>query len=472
MDCYKIVTPNFWTAKQTVIKLPVSVDGVNFRFTYPNQINHKLKTNMKLKSLLIGASALGFAASAQAQTQTTVINITGATAFRSAAHAAIMASFNQSGALGTTWNYAHNNTTGNGGSAGRAIYRGTFPGISGTTVIRTSWTGSVEGVRALTKPTLVPETYLTNSDTNFPVSASGEKPGASATETSTVHAFAFADMAQAAAPTAYRSPKLNGGPIGVIAFLPVINKDADASITNITINQFRRLVSHGTIPASMLTGNASSNGTIYNVQRNDGSGTRVIHLAEIGHGQANLTKGYVFGNFTLASTPLLAPQTGNLSVFGVSSGSNRVAFSNDYRSTSVEGNGGYVSGGSIADLMRMTSGFNGNIISWLGTSDAVRALNISNGNITGGRVLSYNGERLDGVAAGALNAADKNKIALGKYSGWSFEQLFYVGTLSGARKTVYDKLVSVIPANLGTAGCSMAEMQVIRPTDGGVIAPK
>jgi hypothetical protein len=109
---------------------------------------------MKLKSLLIGASALGFAASAQAQT---VINITGATAFRSAAHSAIMASFNQSGALGTTWNYAHNHAS-NGASAGRAIYKGTFPGISGTTVIRTSWTGSVEGVRALTKPTLVAET--------------------------------------------------------------------------------------------------------------------------------------------------------------------------------------------------------------------------------------------------------------------------------------------------------------------------
>lgn len=245
---------------------------------------------MKLKTLLIGASALGFAAAAQAQT--TVINITGATAFRSAAHAAIMASFNQSGALGTTWNYAHNNATaGKGGSAGRAIYKGIFPGITGTTVIRTSWTGSVEGVRALTKPTLIPETYLTDSVAN--IAAPGENIGKSTAETSTVHAFAFADMAQASAPAAYALPKLSGGPVGVIAFAPVINKDADASITNITINQFRRLVSNGTLPASMMTGNASSNGTIYNVARNDGSGTRVIQLAEIGHGQANLIKGYL-----------------------------------------------------------------------------------------------------------------------------------------------------------------------------------
>ena len=418
---------------------------------------------MKLKSLLIGASALGFAAAAQAQT--TVINITGATAFRSAAHAAIVASFTQSGTLGTTWNYAHNHAS-NASSAGRAIYKGTFPGITGTTVIRTSWTGSVEGVRALTKPTLVPETYLKDSTANLSGFTAGVKASATDTETSTSHQFAFADMAQAAAPAAYASPKLNGGPVGVIAFLPVINKGADASITNITINQFRRLVSEGTIKASMLTGNASSNGTIYNVQRNDGSGTRVIHLAEIGHGQANLTKGYLLtGNATL-NTPVLAPITANTTVYPNS------AVSNDYRTASILGNGGYTSGGTIAGWMQKASSSNFNIVSWVGTGDAVTSQLFVSGNATGGRVLAYNGEKLDGVASGALNAADKLKIALGKYSAWSFEQLFYVGTLTGAKKTVYDKLVSVIPANLGTAGCSMAEMQVVRATDGGVIAPK
>jgi hypothetical protein len=61
---------------------------------------------------------------------------------------------------------------------------------------------------------------------------------------------------------------------------------------------------------------------------------------------------------------------------------------------------------------------------------------------------------------------------LGKYSAWSFENLFYVGTLSGAKKAVYDKLVAVMPANLGTAGCSIAEMKVTRVGDGGIIAPK
>lgn len=426
---------------------------------------------MKLKPLLIGASALGFAAAAQAQT---VINITGATAFRSAAHAAIMAAFNEGGALGTTWNYAHNNTTGNGGSAGRAIYKGTFPGI-GSTVIRTSWTGSVEGLRALTKPTLVPETYLKDSTVNW--AAAGENAGKSDSETSIKHDFAFSDNAQAAAPRAYSLPKLNGGPVGVIAFAPVINKGADASITNITINQFRRLVSNGTIPASMLTGNASSNGTVYNVGRNDGSGTRVIHLAEIGHGQANVIRNYLLtGNGSL-NTPVLAPVAADTTTYP------NTAVSNDYRSASVLGNGGYTSGGTIAAWLRLPSSGNFNIISWLGSGDAgtASAFSSSTGIAADARILSYNGEKLDLVTRNTANTAwtrglsatDKLKINLGKYSGWSFQNLFYVGTLSGAKKTVYDKLVNVLPANIGTAGCSMAEMTVTRLAgDGGIIAPK
>jgi hypothetical protein len=250
----------------------------------------------------------------------------------------------------------------------------------------------------------------------------------------------------------------------VIAFAPVINRNADAAITNITINQFRRLVSNGTLPLSMLTGNASSNGTVYNVQRNDGSGTRVIHLAEIGHGPANLTKGYLLTGSSSLDTPVLAPLTANTTT------NPSTAISNDYRSTSVLGNGGYTSGGTIAAWMQKASSGNFNIVSWVGTSDAVTAYNTG----SGGRVLAYNGEKLDGIAAGAITEADKDKIRTGKYSAWSFEQLFYVGTLASgsAKKAVYDKLVANIPGNLGSAGVAISTMKVTRTTDGGTIMPQ
>jgi hypothetical protein len=150
------------------------------------------------------------------------------------------------------------------------------------------------------------------------------------------------------------------------------------------------------------------------------------------------------------------------------------AVSNDYRSTSVLGNGGYTSGGTIATWMQKASSGNFNIVSWVGTSDAVTAQLFVSGNATGGRLLAYNGEKLDGIAAGAITEADKDKIRTGKYSAWSFEQLFYVGTLASgsAKKAVYDKLVANIPSNLGTAGVAISTMSVTRTTDGGTIMPK
>ena len=120
--------------------------------------------------------------------------------------------------------------------------------------------------------------------------------------------------------------------------------------------------------------------------------------------------------------------------------------------------------------MRLPSSGNFNIVSWLGTPDAVSAYNTG----SGGRVLAYNGEKLDGIAAGGLTDADRDKIRTGKYSAWSFEQLFYVGTLASgsAKKAVYDKLVANIPSNLGTAGVAISTMSVTRTTDGGTIMPK
>ncbi len=420
---------------------------------------------MKIKSLVIGLStALGFAAAAVAQT--TTINIVGATAFRSAADAAIKAAFTESGALGSTWSYAHSGNATKSGGASRAIYRGNFPGITGTTIIRTAWSGSVEGVRSLVKGTASPvaDTFLTVGaitapGENFDKTSPTEDLKGAAT-------FAFSDVAQKNTP--FTSPTINGGPVGVIAFAPVINKDANASITNITIQQLRQLIAAGTIPTSMLTG-STNDGTIYNVGRNDGSGTRVVLLSETGVGAANAVKQYVIDSTKSSetlSTPVLAPLTTDGTLYP------SYTLSTDFATTAKLGNGGYSSGGTIAGWMKKASAANYNIVSWLGTNDAVTSQNFVSGVATGGRVLSYNGEKLNGVAAGAFSSDDKAKIAFGKYSGWSFENLFYKGTLSANTKKVYDKLVAVLPANLGTAGATIAEMKVTRTTDGGVIAPK
>jgi hypothetical protein len=414
---------------------------------------------IQTKSLLLGAAALGLGLSAQAQT---TIDIVGATAFRSAAHNSIVAAFTESGALGTTWNYAHSHAS-TPTSAGRATYKGTFPGITGTTVIRVSWTGSVEGVRTLASSKASADTFIPESS----VGTGGTGVTANVTATTTglrTAVMAFSDVAQVNTP--YKSPRLGGGPVGVIAFAPVINKDAEAEITNITNLQFRRLLSNGTIPESMLTGNTTSNGTIYVTGRNDGSGTRVAFLAEVGHGAANAVKQYVIDkstSITSLSTPVIAPITVDAVKY------TGYKLSTDFAKKPSVGNGGYESGGTIAGWMKLPSSGDFNIVSWLGTSDAITARDSGNG----GRVLSYNGEKLEGVAAGSFSEADRNKIRLGKYSAWNFENLFTKGTLTGNNKIVYDKLVSTIPSNLGSSGVANdSSFKVTRTTDGSVIAPK
>ena len=407
---------------------------------------------MTTKSLLIAATALGLGLSAQAQT--TTVDIVGATAFRSAAHTSIMASYT------TLDGYAHSGAATRASSASRVTYKGTFPGITGTTVIRVSWTGSVEGVRSLASSKATPDNFI-------PVSSvtTGETHSVNATVTgSRTAVMAFSDVAQANTP--YKTPALKGGPVGVIAFAPVINKDAEAEITNITNLQFRRLLSNGTIPESMLTGNTTSNGTIYVTGRNDGSGTRVAFLAEVGHGAANAVKQYVIDkstSITSLSTPVIAPITVDAVKY------TGYKLSTDFAKKPSVGNGGYESGGTIAGWMKLPSSGDFNIVSWLGTSDAITARDSGNG----GRVLSYNGEKLEGVAAGSFSEADRNKIRLGKYSAWNFENLFTKGTLKGNNKVVYDKLVSTIPANLGSSGVANdSSFKVTRTTDGSVIAPK
>lgn len=412
-----------------------------------------IKTEMKTKSLLVGAAAIGFVLSAQAQTTTTV-DIVGATAFRSAAHTAIMASYT------TLEGYAHSGSSGQASRASRVTYKGTFPGITGTTVIRVSWTGSVEGVRSLASSKATPDVFIPVAEVG-----SGEKASVNATVTgSRTAVMAFSDVVQSNTP--YKTPALRGGPVGVIAFAPVINKGAEAEITNVTSLQLRRLLSSGTIPESMLTGNTSSNGTVYLTGRNDGSGTRVAFLAETGHGAANAVRQFVINAATSNSsldTPVLAPTTANATLYP------GYVLSTDFAKNAVAGNGGYQSGGTIATWMRLPSSGDFNIVSWLGTPDAISAYNSGNG----ARVLSYNGEKLDGVAAGSFSNADRDKIRLGKYSAWTFENLYTKGNLTGANKAVYDKLLATIPANIGSAGVAIDSFfKVTRTTDGGVIAPK
>ena len=101
---------------------------------------------MKSTSYLTALALFGLAATAQADV---TVNVTGATAFRAATLLSIKSRFVDSG---SAFKFAHDQSTSGGtvfSGATRAIFIGTFPGVSGTTTIRCCFTGAVEGIRAL-----------------------------------------------------------------------------------------------------------------------------------------------------------------------------------------------------------------------------------------------------------------------------------------------------------------------------------
>jgi len=406
---------------------------------------------MKIKSILM-TSAFALVSASLAKADVT-INITGATAFRSAASTAIKNTF-------TSVDYAYNGSSFTG--ATYQILKGSFPGVSGNTTIRTNWSGSVEGIRDLAQQNNI--SFLPTSTT---MSSGGT---ANATTTSGLDSaaaqLAFSDIYAASTP--YDNGSVEGTVAGIIAFRIVANPTANGTLTNITPQQFRKLATSGKVKASQFTGNGNHTTQVYLTGRNDGSGTRVTLLAETGHGYSQYVKQYKgtytgTGNATVLSALQLWPTADGTNV------------SNIYN-TDTAGNGGYSSGGTVAALLSGNStsvqikGATGSnigspttvfVVGYLGTND-------SNTAVTAGAIpLSYNGVSLTVNSGGITNP---EVIQKGAYTLWANEQLYWrTGANTGDLGTVKDAILLGIPTNLGNAGLDVSTMTVSRTTDGGLV---
>lgn len=458
---------------------------------------------MKLRNLLLAASALAVVATAQAQQ--TDITITGATAFRQATMRAIYDAYLSVGAVGTTFNVAHDfagnvsNQVREVLASNRAIFRGTFPGIAGETVIRTSFNGSTEGLNAIAG---------NNNPTFFQIQTlpAGITPlfqdNGGATETLRPK-FSFSDVYQSTSPV--QNEVLNpvgSSAVGVVTFAMVANEGAPANWTNVTQQNFSALLQQGILPLRIFTGDDADTRLVFATGRNDGSGTRSAYLTEIGYGVANAVNQYV-ATFTGVSTAgiitaiTLVPQYGSAvlrdgngvpilnnqgrvqedtaSVLRTSGGLSNasVLWGND-----VVGNGGYSSGSALRGHMGRTSTSvtvydgvsttplleNTNILllTWLSTADARNAVS------DGAKILAFNGVQVTPISTG-FDDADKAKITNGLYSAWSYQHLYHHGTLSAAEQNWRNQMVStwLNPALVSTAnGIPLADMNSSRPDDG------
>jgi len=412
---------------------------------------------MKFKiSLLAGLAALGFASSASAQSPTT-INITGATAFRAAAHNAILSILSDGGA--TQVKYCWVGSAGTSGflNSNKIIAEGTIGGQP--YIIRTNQNGSTQGIASVATQTTPPSAYLSASLTALDRVVGGVNLASDAgkTEAGVIGRFAFSDVDQAISnnPT----PVLPGAPVGVVPFVFIAGVGAPAGLTNMTDQLHDAQWSTGQLPLSMYTGNPADTRLVLNTGRNNGSGTRATILAETQYGP--FTGVVQWGGPNSAANVAGSEGTGtvnwlqNLGNNGYSSNSwvRQVlarTTTNVTVGTDGSGNGG-VAGQNIV------------MVSYLTLSDAAAITTITGGAGVGARALTYNG-----VPYSEANV--KN----GSYTLWGYQQFYASADITAAEQIFFDAFTAAIPPTLDPllTGIPIPDMNVTRNGgDGGPISP-
>lgn len=328
-----------------------------------------MKLFTKLSSVIL---ALGLASTASAAD--TVIYITGATAFRNAANQAILkylgAGLNNGtgvnvdclpvtalGAFSTTRPGAPGTgdaTIGRFGYTGSSwansramtVIANDFPIVGDRTIIKTSWSGSEAGIKAVVDPgtttvKYLPASYDAPGDTTS-LTAAGV-PGladptthASLFESHAGGDICFTDTWQETSnffggsyPTLTEAVNSGNNPVGIVPFLFVKQNGAPANITNMTANGARSLwLTTGYTDAQMLSGNAADAGIrIYGIGRDMDSGTRFINLAETGIGTKTFVKNWR-PNILRGGTAVTAyPASVGAATYNTVSGSNTITCS-------------------------------------------------------------------------------------------------------------------------------------------------
>ena len=428
---------------------------------------------MKIKSIMAaGIVALAGAITASAAT---TVTFTGSTAFRAQTHAGIQASL----AAGYTLKFTGTTLS----TANAAVFVGNVTGApagANPYTIHCSWAGSSGGIQtvAASAPTYTVGTLDPNA---APVAA--VLPGTSgATDPRNPKInpirpdIAMGDTAQSATVfngTVTASPgvpagvylallnaKYNGvdrGPVGVIPFQWVGSTSCPAGL-NMTPNIAQAIYTTiGAAPLALFTGlNADQGTTVYGCGRDPDSGTRAVAYAESGIGATNTS---VQQYQTLPTTA-----GGAISSMFLATASTINGYS------FATGVGGESSGGTLANKMRNTgptgatpgadygAGF---LVAYMGINDVVTLLT----GASAGKTLKWNG-------------VDYSELAVreGQYTFWSYQRLLHRPSLStendakglGSDKVfLADKIASTIYN--ATSTVNITDMQVSRPTDGGLV---
>jgi hypothetical protein len=308
-----------------------------------------------------------------------------------------------------------------------------YPGS--TVVIKTSFSGSVEGiVNLLGAPNPAGVTQPAYLNPGSPSSNFDTATGAD---------IIFSDVVQET--TDYAPPTwtaLDGDVVGVVTFGWFRGLSTSAStLSNITGQQASALIPNGSIAKSLFTGVTSDASTpVYLLGRNALSVTRLVTQADCGWGANSAAISYYPTNIN-----------------------NTISIVQDVAATP-----GYSSGSGLRTGLASTT-----------TEALIGYMSINDGQSIISRNLSYNG--VSGNPAGTF----KDDVRNGRYSLWSYQNVFYKANLSASKKTLFkgttapatpltsNGLIKAIDTTLASdyGNVQLSTMNVSRPSDGASITP-
>ena len=395
-------------------------------------------------SLFTASILLGLASASHAQTH---LRITGAQAFRGAAHAAILHILDPG-----TFTYAYQGT--DISQANVAIFTGSVSG--NPVIIKTDLIGSEGGIQVVSHQDAIG--FLAD---NVPQSAGGTANATTTLADSSIPDVALTDSFQSSSFFfgTFKGkfyPTLNDQLIGIFAEVFVASKSAPNGLTNITTQQAQNLFTAGKVQLSVFTGNPADTAPVISTGRDTDAGVRLTALAELGLGSTSNVKQY-------------QPSTSGNAIITTSGGAISKALV--WPASTVQGigvaafNGGYSKGSQLAAALGNTSdtqtvyaangttvvGNGGFYISYLATPDA-ETIAVPAGAVE----LTYNG-----VPYSVQN------VQQGRYTLWAYGHLDYQPSLSGVAKTVADALATQL-INVD-APILLGSMAVGRSTDGAKV---
>jgi len=339
-----------------------------------------------IKSLL-AITAVASIGTASAET----IYMSGSTAFRKSANAALKAYCDSRGG-GIV---ASNNTD----NTKMDRYVGSFTNSDGTHFVSVAWSGSEGGIQSAAGPRVGQDGAINN--TFWAANATGTN---SESNTVSVPADAcFSDTYQATSMFSGDNgyTPLTGfdggdGIAGVVTFCWAVS--TNCPITNMTAMGAQNLIPAGKMPVTIFNGNlADTNKSVFLIGRNSDSGTRLAAFGECGYGANFAPQQYKYNSTT------------NIEIFP----------GEDINGlTAGPGNSGYSSGSSVAAFMTNNLADGANL-----KVDGVSSTSVSNyligyvglGDVNARmRKLTYNGVE-----------STSNNIINGSYSFWTYIHFYY-----------------------------------------------